>query len=55
MANTRERSNCRLLFPEFREDSAAQLHAFQRLLRDLHVLVDGVHPGLDLVQLLYKN
>ena len=45
-------SKVRSLFPELWEDSAAELHALERLLRDLHVRVDGVHPGLDLLQLL---
>ena len=40
------------LFPKFREDSTTEFHSFQRLLCDMHVGVDGVQPGLDLLQLL---
>ncbi len=45
----------RLLFPEFWEDSAAQLHSLERLLRDLHVGVDRVHAALHLLQLLWRS
>ena len=41
-----------LLLPELWEDAATELHPFQRLFCDLHVLVDGVHAGLDLFELL---
>ena len=41
-----------LLLPELREYAATELHPFQRLFCDLHVLVDGVHAGLDLFELL---
>ena len=40
-----------ILFPELGEYSAAELHPLQRLFRDLHVLVDGVHAGFDLLEL----
>ena len=40
------------LFPEFGEDSTTQFHALEGLLGDLHVGVDGVHAGLDLLELL---
>ena len=40
-----------LLLPELREYAATELHPFQRLFCDLHVLVDGVHASLDLFEL----
>lgn len=40
------------LFPELGENAAAQFHALERLLRDLHVGIDGIHTGLNLFQLL---
>ena len=39
------------LLPELGEYAATEFHPLQRLLRDLHVLVDGVHAGLDLFEL----
>ena len=39
------------LLPELGEYAATELHPFQRLFCDLHVLVDGVHAGLDLFEL----
>ena len=43
------------LFPEFGEDSTTQFHALEGLLGDLHVGVDGIHAGLDLLELLCKQ
>ena len=39
------------LLPELGEYAATEFHPLQRLLRDLHVLIDGVHTGLDLFEL----